>query len=76
MRRDRLHAVEEIWTIQGGADLEEVHAFVACAAEKVGIPRPDPSIREISIPNDLHHEFVRALDECDKEWRDKGLAPS
>ena len=64
-----------IWTIQGGADLDEVHAIVACAAARVGIPKPERSVREVTVPNELQDQFVRALDECDESWRAKGLAP-
>ena len=64
-----------VWTISGGAELDEVHAFVACAAEKVGMPKPDPSSREVPVPTVLEDKFVRALSECDEDWTDKGLAP-
>jgi hypothetical protein len=61
-----------VWTISGGADLDEVHAFVACAAEKVGMPKPDPSSRKVSVPTVLHDKFVRALSECERTGLTRG----
>jgi hypothetical protein len=64
--------VPAAWTVNPGADREEVEDLVRRLAERLGTPSPELRNDFVLLPPD-YPRVARALDEVEPGWREKAL---
>ncbi len=64
--------VPAVWTIEPGADRQEVEDLVGRLAERLGIPTPDLQDDHVLLPAN-YVTVAEALDDVEPGWRDKEL---
>ena len=60
------------WTITPNADRQALDALIQCAADRLGIPKPDTSGDVVALPPE-QGRVVDALDACDPDWHSRGF---
>lgn len=66
--------VPAAWTVEAGADRQEIEELVNRLAEHMGIETPEIRDDYVLLPAN-YPAVARALNEVDPGWEDKGLTP-
>lgn len=68
------HAPPAIWSVEPGADEDEVSDVLARLAERLGMQTPQITNGSVMLPAD-YPRVARALDEIEPDWEELLVPP-